>query len=753
MLRQLHSIPGLVAALLLALVGLTGSVLSVYPGLEWAQAAPAGGLDTATLASRVVARVPGVETLVRQRSGQIVAYHVSGQEQQASVIDPATGNAVAAYRPSAVQRWVKNLHRHLLLDDPGRIATGVAAAGMLFILVSGVLLLARRMGGWRRLLGTVRGDTLQRLHNETARVVLVGLLLSALTGVLMSLASFSLLPEGGGADALLDARPGGGAPMPLADMADLRSLPVSRLRQLKLAVPGDANDVVEVETDDGEGALDPGTGRWIAFARHDGWQRLHATVRMLHTGDGLWWLGLLLGAASITVPLLGTTGTLLWWRRRRAMPRLAHNAAPQDADTVLLVGSEGNTTWGFAAALHDALTRAGRRVHTAPMNTLSARHVQAGRLLVLTATYGDGEAPQSARDFMARLARLQPAPGAAFAVLGFGDRQFPRFCGYAGQVHEALLARGMAALGPAGTVDRQSEPEFRQWCEWLGATLGQVLDVRYTPLLPRTTTLALASREDYRMGPGELTTVLRFVPAAAASTAPRVASRTAPSTQASAPRWPLRRAARWPAFDTGDLLGVLAPGGAAPRYYSLASASADGFAEICVRRHEQGVCSSHLTGLQPGDPIEAFVKPHERFRPAAGQAPVILVGAGTGIGPLIGFIRRNPPQRPMHLYFGARDDDQGFLYRDELGRLVDERRLRSLTTAFSRTAGKAYVQDRLVADAPRLRELMAHGAQVLVCGGRQMAEGVAAAWERILAGTGLSVAQLRGQGRYVEDVY
>ena len=43
MLRQLHSIPGLVAALLLALVGLTGSVLSVYPGLEWAQAAPAGG--------------------------------------------------------------------------------------------------------------------------------------------------------------------------------------------------------------------------------------------------------------------------------------------------------------------------------------------------------------------------------------------------------------------------------------------------------------------------------------------------------------------------------------------------------------------------------------------------------------------------------------------------------------------------------------------------------------------------------------
>jgi sulfite reductase (NADPH) flavoprotein alpha-component len=34
-----------------------------------------------------------------------------------------------------------------------------------------------------------------------------------------------------------------------------------------------------------------------------------------------------------------------------------------------------------------------------------------------------------------------------------------------------------------------------------------------------------------------------------------------------------------------------------------------------------------------------------------------------------------------------------------------------------------------------------------------MAEGVASAWERILADTGLTVARLRTAGRYVEDVY
>jgi sulfite reductase (NADPH) flavoprotein alpha-component len=183
------------------------------------------------------------------------------------------------------------------------------------------------------------------------------------------------------------------------------------------------------------------------------------------------------------------------------------------------------------------------------------------------------------------------------------------------------------------------------------------------------------------------------------------------------------------------------------------SAAPDGVVEICVRRQPDGICSSYLTGLSPGATIQAFVRPHESFRLAGSAGPVILIGAGTGIGPLIGHIRHNGAGRPMHLYFGARSTEDGFLYGDELKGLVGCHRLRTLTTAFSRAANRAYVQDRLLADAQRLRELIAQGAQVMVCGGRQMADGVMHAWESILEGSGLSVAQLRTQGRYVEDVY
>ncbi len=736
MLRKLHLVPGLAAALLMMIVAMSGAVLSLNPALERVDAVPVGhaSMSVAMLADRVSAQIPDVQTLVRRPSGTIVAYHEADGQQRASIIDPATGKATGDYVSSPVWRWMKNLHRKLFLGDAGRIAAGVTAAFMLFVTGSGLALLARRMGGWTRLLRPIRGNGLQRLHNETARVALAGLTLSAATGLVMSLTTFGWIPESGGQAPAFDPPTVVAPAMPLARMPAL-DIEVASLHQLTFADRADPGDVIELDSADGVGSVDPSTGQWLAFQPTDGWQRMQELVRMLHTGQGLWWLGLILGASSLSVPLLAVTGLLLWLRRRRSMPKLAGNVSAREADTVLLVGTEGNTTWGFASALHAALTEAGLRVHVAPMNELADHCRAMKRLLVLTATYGDGEAPASAGRFLAKLERATLPGDAAFAVLGFGDRQFPAFCRYARTVHDALAARGLRALAEPGTVDQQSEPEFRQWCEWLGTALGVSLDIRYTPMLPPTAPLELVSREDYGTDAATMTSVLRFAPSAGARSQPRLLG------------------PRLPAFETGDLLGVVPPGAAAPRYYSLASGAADGMVEICVRRHPEGACSTYLTDLRPGQTIEAFIRRHARFRPEAGNAAVIMIGAGTGIGPLIGFIRHNAARRPMHLYFGARNAEDGFLYRDELQGLVADRRLHALTTAFSRTGIKTYVQDRLVADAQSLRTLVAHGAQIMVCGGRRMAEGVAQAWERILADTGSSVAQLRAEGRYVEDVY
>ena len=54
---------------------------------------------------------------------------------------------------------------------------------------------------------------------------------------------------------------------------------------------------------------------------------------------------------TLGVPVLGATGVVVWLAGRRGRPRLQGNAPIGRAETVILVGSEGGTTWGFARTL------------------------------------------------------------------------------------------------------------------------------------------------------------------------------------------------------------------------------------------------------------------------------------------------------------------------------------------------------------------------------------------------------------------
>ena len=130
-------------------------------------------------------------------------------------------------------------------------------------------------------------------------------------------------------------------------------------------------------------------------------------------------------------------------------------------------------------------------------------------------------------------------------------------------------------------------------------------------------------------------------------------------------------------------MGIVPPGSAVPRYYSLASGSEDGFVEICARQMPGGLCSTHLLGLKPGDHIAAFIRANPGFALPRTRRPVVLVGAGTGVAPLAGFIRRNDRHIPMHLYFGGRDPARDFYFGPEIQRWLSEGRLATMQTALA----------------------------------------------------------------------
>lgn len=735
MIRAFHRWPGLLALVLVTVLALSGAVLSVFPVAERLTAPQAAaGQSVADLAARVAANHPGLEEIRRSPSGTITAWWFDGGTPGSAVIDPATGADVGSADPNPVERWLTNLHRSLFLGDAGRLVMAAGAAALLVLALSGAALVARRAGGWRRWFAPLRGPLAGRLHVEVARIAVVGLTLSATTALWMTASTFGLLPEGA-ARLAEPAAVSGETGFPLDRMAALRDVPVEALRELSFPFADDAQHVFTLHTDSGTGLIDQGTGALLLWAGPNSVQRLSETIYMLHTGQGAAGLGLILGLIALCVPVLGLTGVLVWVAGRRGRPRVAGDAPAGQAQTVILVGSEGGSTWGFAATLAKGLRQAGQTVHVAPMSGFDpARHPRAERILILAATYGEGDAPASAKGFLERLARLPKTPAAPVAILGFGDRSFPAFCAFAAEVEQAARSKGWATLLPLNTVDRQSPQDFARWGRALGAALGISLDLAHQPARPEAISLTLMSRRDHGTEVQAPTAILRFA-------LPRTSL------------WARLTGKGIARFEAGDLLGVLPEGSVVPRFYSLASGSCDGFVELVVRKLPGGLCSGQLMALEPGDTVQAFLRRNPGFHAGRDRAPLILVGAGTGIGPLAGFIRANAHRRPVHLFFGMRHPQSDFLYQDDLAGWQAEGRLAKLTTAVSRGARPHYVQDALRMEAAQIAEAIRKGAKVMVCGGRDMAQGVAKALDEILAPIGLTPALLKAEGRYVEDVY
>lgn len=738
--KRIHRWLGLTVGTLALVLGLTGAVLAFDPVQQaWQAPAALDDLSVATLMERVARTVPGAEEIRHLPSGAIVVFGVEGDQAQAHYLDPADGRVLGAWQPSVAPRWVKDLHRSLLLGDAGRWGAAGIALAMALISLSALVLLLRRVGGWRRLGARVRGTLEQRIHVVAGRWVLAVLLLTSLTALTMSASTLGLLVLDSRAEpdavSVLPVSTGqkGLNALPAAQLPMLQSLSVHDLRKLNFPDATDPGDTWKVLTRQGEGRIDRYSGQTLAWQDATFAQRVDDWALVLHTGAGAWPWAVVLGLVGASVLLFWWSGVRMWWQARRQAPRIIGNSPLAQADVLIFVASEGGSTWGFAQTLHDALVQGGHRVHTGALEHFQTSPTTR-RVLVLAATYGEGQAPGHARGALERIAKFSDRT-VPVAVLGFGDRQYPTFCDFAEAIEQTLRARGWPILLSLECIHQQSAQQFTRWGADLARALGEPLKLDYVPRVPATTALTLVARQNYNEDSNEPVAILRF----------------ALPTHAGGAGLRGPRLAR---FSAGDLVCIMVPGSAVPRCYSLASGSEDGFLEICVRRMPGGLCSTYLLGLQPGDRVAAFVRPNPNFALPPTRRPVLLIGAGTGVAPLAGFIRRNDRKVPTHLYFGGRDPAQDFYFGPEIRRWLGQGRLAHLRTVFSRVPrGGGYVQDALRRDAEQVRKLITQGALVRVCGSRAMATGVAGVLDAVLAPLNLSVAQLKAKERYAEDVF
>ncbi|MFJ6170465.1 sulfite reductase subunit alpha [Curtobacterium sp. NPDC092190] len=187
-----------------------------------------------------------------------------------------------------------------------------------------------------------------------------------------------------------------------------------------------------------------------------------------------------------------------------------------------------------------------------------------------------------------------------------------------------------------------------------------------------------------------------------------------------------------------------------------------------AHRSHAGVASTYLADrVQADGEVDVYLQPNAAFGvPADGDAPMVMIGPGTGIAPFRGFLHERAAAGATGrnwLFFGDQHRETDFVYEDELTAMQESGVLTRLDLAFSRDqAEKVYVQTRMREQAAELFRWLEDGAHVYVCGdASRMAKDVEQALLEVIAtGRGRGdddaqayLADLRRAKRYVRDVY
>ncbi|MGW3355170.1 ferredoxin reductase [Streptomyces bungoensis] len=196
---------------------------------------------------------------------------------------------------------------------------------------------------------------------------------------------------------------------------------------------------------------------------------------------------------------------------------------------------------------------------------------------------------------------------------------------------------------------------------------------------------------------------------------------------------------RWAGHLPGQhlMLRLTAPDGyAAQRHYSIASAPDDsGHLELTLDHVPGGEVSDWFhTVARPGDTVEVR-GPLSGFFAWPGDRPALLLGAGSGVVPLMSMVRHHRARSltvPLRMVVSARSPEE-LIYARELGA--------ETTAVFTRGAPTGVPVGRMAAAhvAPLLAEQPEGGWEAYVCGSNGFAEHAS----RLLVAAGQPVDRIR----------
>lgn len=725
--RYSHLTLAVSSFLFLLLASISGIILSVEPITERVKSYRVGNLDDRKLADVLPAlktkysEITSI-TVTNNQFVEIQAMDTAGNDIR-GYIDPVSGQVLGkAVKQNEFFQWVTGFHRSLFLHETGRFFIGLTSFLLMLIAVSGIVLTIKRQRGIGRLFSKIQKDGFaQYYHVVLGRILLIPIFLIALSGTYLSMNTLGMLKT---PKTSLEVDLDAVKSLPIKNLQDFdvfKNISLSDVVSIEFPFSEDVEDYFVLTLKDRELAVNQITGEVLAENKYPFTILITNLSLNVHTGrtSALW--AVLLGISSIGILFFIYSGFAI--TLKRISKRTKNKYKPEECEFVLLVGSENGSTYGYAIALHKLLLKQGKKSYLASMNAYTA-FPKAKQLVLLTSTYGLGEAPANASKFLKMVAERPQVQAVHYSVLGFGSKAYPDFCKFAFDVHNDLSKQPWALpLIDIHTVNDKNPQDLLLWVE----SWSQKSEIQVSGFSDQTkknvgSLINFTVQSNTGLDIGEGTFQVRL------NTSRKLKAK------------------------SGDLLAIYPANDHRERLYSIGIV--EEAIQLSVRLHPDGLGSGFLSGLNVNEKVNVRILKNPHFHYPTKASAVIMISNGTGIAPFLGMIDQNRKMTPSYLYCGFRNVFSFEPFNKFLNAKLQESKITVIKPAYSREGNKQYVSDLIGLDADFIAKSLIESAVIMICGSLAMQKDVVIILEQIcLEKTGQPLSFYQSRNQVLTDCY
>jgi len=687
--RYSHLMLAVSSFVFIILASITGIILAFQPISEQLKPYSVEDLENLTLAETLTTfqeTYPEVVELKVDANDFVIASVFTDEgDDLKGYFNPKTAKYLGEeLKPSPFFQWVTNFHRSLFLKGIGRFFVGVSSFLLCLIAVTGSILIIKRQRSFKRFFSKIINDDFnQYWHIVLGRLSLIPILVITFTGVYLSLDKFDVLPKTKTThnvdfDSISET-----PKQKWEDFNVFKKTPLSEVESIEFPFSSDVEDFFTLKLHDKEILVNQYTGEVLSEIKTPKVEAFLLLSSKWHTGKGSVLWSLILAVAGLNILFFVYSGFAMTFKRRKT--KLKNKYKAENAEIVVLVGSENGSTINFANAFYNQLILQGQKVFIDEMNAYQ-HYPKAKHLVVMTATYGQGEAPTNANQFFEKLENNLNSKRLKFSVVGFGSLAYPDFCQFAYDVEQALQQK-IQSESSIFTVNDKSVEAFEQWLNQWSKVTGISVTIPKESLLTRPRQLKKLKVQNKTETNVDNTFLITLKPK------------------------------RYHRFSSGDLLAIYPKNDYRERLYSIGKV--DGNIQLSVKRHDYGLGSGFLYQAKVDDCIKARLVKNTAFYFPKKTKQVIMIANGTGIAPFLGMLRQNKIKE-THLYFGLRTQSSYDLYKPQIDTLLLEGRLSKLNLVLSREGTRCYVQDAIKNNATTIAKILENDGVIMICGSLSM---------------------------------